>query len=115
MNKLISATDTIKELLVWYVCILVSSSLIYGYFEGKTLGDSLWWAGVTAMTVGYGDMYPQTTGGRMVAFLLMHTTVLFILPLMIARICNALTVNKHEFTHEEQEEILRRLRDLKCG
>ena len=33
-------------------------------------GDALWWSIVTISTVGYGDSYPVTTGGRIVAVLL---------------------------------------------
>jgi voltage-gated potassium channel len=33
--------------------------------------DALWWAIVTVTTVGYGDRYPATTGGRVVAGVLM--------------------------------------------
>lgn len=35
------------------------------------LGDALWWACVTLFTVGYGDLYPVTTVGRMWAVVLM--------------------------------------------
>jgi voltage-gated potassium channel len=30
-----------------------------------TAGDALWWGYVTATTVGYGDQFPVTTGGRL--------------------------------------------------
>ncbi|WP_166905681.1 potassium channel family protein [Mycobacterium sp. DL440] len=34
-------------------------------------GDAIWWAITTITTVGYGDMYPVTTTGRVIAALLM--------------------------------------------
>jgi len=36
-----------------------------------TFGDALWWAFTTITTVGYGDRYPVTGEGRLVAVLLM--------------------------------------------
>lgn len=36
-----------------------------------TFGDAIWWALVTVTTVGYGDLYPVTTEGRLVAGALM--------------------------------------------
>lgn len=37
----------------------------------KTAEDALWWAYTTFTTVGYGDMYPVTGEGRIIAVLLM--------------------------------------------
>ena len=37
----------------------------------KNFGDGLWWAVTTVTTVGYGDRYPTTTEGRLLAVLLM--------------------------------------------
>lgn len=41
----------------------------------KTPSDALWWSVVTVTTVGYGDRYPVTDGGRMVAAVLMTAGV----------------------------------------
>ena len=37
----------------------------------ESFGDALWWAMATVMTVGYGDMYPVTAAGRLIATALM--------------------------------------------
>jgi voltage-gated potassium channel len=37
----------------------------------KNFGDGLWWAFTTITTVGYGDRYPTTTEGRVLAVCLM--------------------------------------------
>ncbi len=41
----------------------------------KTAEDAIWWAFVTVTTVGYGDKYPITTEGRVIAAFLMITGV----------------------------------------
>ena len=35
--------------------------------ELHAFGDALWWSTTTITTVGYGDLYPVTAGGRLVA------------------------------------------------
>lgn len=41
----------------------------------RTAGDAIWWAYVTITTVGYGDKYPVTTEGRLIAAALMTVGV----------------------------------------
>lgn len=41
----------------------------------KTAEDAIWWAYVTITTVGYGDIYPVTTEGRIIAAILMTVGV----------------------------------------
>jgi voltage-gated potassium channel len=41
----------------------------------KTAEDAIWWAYVTITTVGYGDKFPVTTEGRVIAAFLMTTGV----------------------------------------
>ena len=36
-----------------------------------SLGDSLWWAAQTVTTVGYGDVVPETSGGRLIGLFVM--------------------------------------------
>ncbi len=109
IKNLVTATDTVRELFVLYAVAVVLAAISYSFFEHKALLDSLWWAAVTGMTVGYGDMYPITWGGRITGIILMHLTVLFILPLLIARMAGALMPNRDVFTHEEQEAIKKAL------
>ncbi len=62
--------------------VLTVASVLVLQFESKspdanitTGGDSLWWAVVTITTVGYGDKYPVTAGGRITAVFVMFAGV----------------------------------------
>jgi voltage-gated potassium channel len=61
--------------------MLIFSSIAILQFENspnsniKTAEDAIWWAYVTITTVGYGDKYPVTTEGRIIAALLMTVGV----------------------------------------
>lgn len=68
--------------LIMAMLVLVLSSVLVLQFESKspnanitTGGDALWWAVVTITTVGYGDYFPVTMGGRLVAVFVMLTGV----------------------------------------
>lgn len=58
------------------VLLLVCSVLVLTAERGhpgsniRTFGDALWWASVTVTTIGYGDHYPVTAVGRLIATVL---------------------------------------------
>ncbi len=64
-----------------FLVVVISSALVLKFEEFAphatiiTGGDALWWAVVTIATVGYGDKYPITEGGRITATLLMAVGV----------------------------------------
>jgi voltage-gated potassium channel Kch len=64
------------------VCLLIG--LILGELEGWPVLDSLYWACITITTVGYGDISPQTSAGRLFA--------IFFLPLGVLAVTNTLRV-----------------------
>ena len=114
MKAILRATNSIRELLALYAGVLVVSAAAYAVLEHKPFLDALWWAMVTATTTGYGDMYPATIGGRLVATLLMHVTLLFILPLLIGRIIGTMIEDEHRFTDEEQRRLLTDIAEIKA-
>lgn len=61
------------SLLLVYLCSLAMYDAERGA-DGATVhdfGDALWWSAVSVTTVGYGDQYPVTLEGRLVALVLM--------------------------------------------
>ena len=67
----------------------------------NAISDGLWWAIVTLTTVGYGDVSPQTTLGRLVATVLMisgmFTLALFTAIVGHALLNSVLTIREEQF------------------
>lgn len=71
-------TNFIKEthlrwLLTFIVVLIISSSVAFFMIDesANTFGDGLWYVIVTFATVGYGDIVPASTEGKIIGFILL--------------------------------------------
>jgi len=69
---------TIIKVLFVIFFVITCGSISYVYFENINFFDALWWSIVTVTTVGYGDIAPATTGGRIVGAVEMITGIGFL-------------------------------------
>jgi voltage-gated potassium channel len=74
--------------------------------------DSLWWAIVTVTTVGYGDVVPTSSAGRIVGALLMLAGVSAIpiaTSLVVSVFISRLQAQQHAQDAEERQDLIDRL------
>jgi voltage-gated potassium channel len=100
----------IQRFLVAAGVLLLDGALIVYFYERDaaganilTVGNALWWAVVTVSTVGYGDLYPVTVPGRVVASAVMVIGILT-LAVVTAQVSSSFT-----------EQIRRRQEDATGG
>lgn len=114
MDRINSYTDTFRELAGIYVVAILLGAAVFAWAEAKPFDDALWWAFVTAMTVGYGDISPVTVLGRIDGVILMHLVPLFIAPIIVTRLVTRIIGDRDRFSHEEQEQLKAELRALRA-
>lgn len=125
--RLFHRTTTIfKESKVAYLIAFSSGSIIIGAFaefivesphpDSKitNFGEALWWAIVTVTTVGYGDVYPVTVEGKIIAAFLMVVGIgvlgIFISTFGAALIESRLRMKKSDSAVEDQSPNLEELK-----
>jgi len=82
MKRLKFLTGLVRQrsvlIVIMTLSVIILSSVGVHYFEQQaadsnihSVWDGIWWAVVTVATVGYGDRFPISVGGRIVGFALM--------------------------------------------
>ena len=95
--------------------VLTLAIIAFGYIfyivepDIKTFSDGIWWALVTVTTVGYGDITPATTLGRLVAGTLMFFGLGLIAT--VTAIVSAKFVQNY-VDHHTNDDVLEKLEEL---
>lgn len=71
-------TNNFHYVLYVTITIIFLGATAISIVEKMNLSDSLWWSFVTTTTVGYGDISPETSIGRIIAAILMLVGIGFI-------------------------------------
>ena len=95
--------------------VLIICIISFGYIfylaepQIKTIEDGIWWALVTITTVGYGDIAPLTTLGRLVAGTLMFVGLGLIAT--VTAIVSAKFISNY-VDHHTNDDVLEKLEEL---
>ncbi len=109
----------VRTIVLVALLMVLAGALLARIVEPSTFTDiglSLWWSVTTLTTVGYGDIVPHTTGGRLVGAALMLAGVSLI-PLVTSIAVSILTYKRTQDLHDEQvaslAQIERQLEELR--
>jgi voltage-gated potassium channel len=81
ISRRLLSTEGIRDAAVLAVVTVIGGGAAFSAVETSqhlSTWDGVWWAVSTVTTVGYGDIYPHTTDGRLIAIVVMLVGIGFI-------------------------------------
>ena len=98
-------TNDFDHVLWFTFCTIFIGAISISFIDDMEIGNAFWWSFVTTTTVGYGDIAPTSTGGRLVAVFLMIVGIGFLSTLTgtisTFFINNMNKINDDDYTNKE--------------
>lgn len=105
-------TNGFKYVVFVTAAMILAGGIMIHFAEGMSYADGIWWAFVTATTVGYGDISPSTFYGRAIAMALMLVGIGLIGTVTSTLTSYFLDARKKSVKNETIDLIKNRLDDL---
>lgn len=118
LNRLYKRLETLLTMndfhhMIWFTFVTIfGGAIAISYIEDMTIGDALWWSFVTTTTVGYGDIAPASTGGRLVAAVLMVIGIGFLSTLTGTIATYFISSHKASYKNETIQQIVKKIEDF---
>jgi len=78
VNRAVASGQIIPYLVALMFVIMFAGALAVRFLSPNSFssfGNALWWSATTVTTIGYGDVVPATSGGRVIAVFVMFASV----------------------------------------
>jgi voltage-gated potassium channel len=110
-ERRLTSASTFRLVALITVFVVVIAGAAQAEFDSgdfPTWWDGMWWAVVTVTTVGYGDLYPETVAGRVIAMGLMLVGIGFI------SVLTAAVATRFIQTDTQSDEVLETLHRIEA-
>lgn len=67
MRKFWSYLTYASGVLLVLILLLLVGGILFSWWEGRSLGDAIYFSFITGLSVGYGDIHPTTMVGRILS------------------------------------------------
>lgn len=78
VRDLVRLAMHVRELMLFLLLLMTIGGFVISELEGIKLGDALYFAFITGLSVGYGDITPNTTTGKIVSVAIGLVGTLFV-------------------------------------
>ena len=101
----IRAANDMKLCAFIYLASILFASLTFMIVEDFEFPRAVWFSFITSLTIGYGDVSPATTLGKIFTIVFALQWILFIIPCFLVNMIDVARRDNDKFSHEEQEQL----------
>ena len=104
---------------MYYCIILYAFTIAFASVTFMTVEDfdfhkAVWFSFITSLTIGYGDVSPATTLGKIFTIVFALQWILFIIPCFLVNMIDVARRDNDKFSHEEQEQLKKDIDTLRA-
>ena len=101
----IEISNNMYYCIILYAFTIAFASVTFMTVEDFDFHKAVWFSFITSLTIGYGDVSPATTLGKIFTIVFALQWILFIIPCFLVNMIDVARRDKDKFSHEEQEQL----------